>query len=497
MSGTLGHDVTGKRSQASHPRPTGRGHATGGATGGADLRLMRELNRLLVLNTLRTSGPLSRVEIARRTGLSRTTVSSIMDALLVDELVREGGTQSASPQGGRRAILVHFNAEAGWVLGVDMGRTHITTVLGDLTATVKARRSSPFDADRGPDTCLPEVVAELRTLAAAAAAPWGKVVGVGLGMPGPMDANLHRTIGPPRMPGWDAVDVGGRLSQALGVPVYVDNDANLGALGESRYGAGRGVADVTYVKIGTGIGGGLVMGGQVYRGSRGSAGEIGHVTVDANGPTCDCGNRGCLEVYACAPAIVADARKRAADLRAARPRPTGVADRDGTTVTRLMDVADIADVVRAALSGDAACGAALSTAGERIGIVLADLVNLINPSLILLGGGVAKAGDILLGPVERTVSARSFAVATRNLRIAVGSLGDNAIALGGIATVLNAAFTLARPGAQQESLGGSARTVRAAADATPGTLTGPRRPPLVSGGLSLAPALEGVPSGAP
>lgn len=465
MSGTLGHAIRGKRSQASHPRHHTSDPAELRGARGADLRLMRELNRLLVLNTLRTHGPLSRVAIARRTGLSRTTVSSIMEGLLEDELVREGGTQSASPQGGRRAILVHFNTEAGWALGVDMGRTHVTTLLCDLAATVRARRSSPFDADRGPDTCLPEIVAELRALVAAAELPWDRVVGVGLGMPGPMDADLHRTIRPPRMPGWDDVDVGGGLSRVLGVPVYVDNDANFGALGESRYGAGLGVADMAYVKIGAGIGGALVMGGQIYRGSRGSAGEIGHVTIDANGPACECGNRGCLEVYAGAPAIVADARERVGGMRtgAARtagtrpsatrtalPRPTGMVDLKGAATSALdvdaLDM-DIADVVGAALAGDAACRAALAAAGERIGIVLAGLVNLVNPSLILLGGGVAKAGAILLDPIQRTVSARSFSVARRDLRIAVGSLGDNAIALGGIAMVLDTAFTGGRPGA--------------------------------------------------
>jgi glucokinase-like ROK family protein len=434
MSRTVRRLVSGMRSRDARAR-SGRDGATG-----ADLRLMREHNRLLVLNCVRDQGPISRVEVARRTGLSRTTVSSIMDVLLNEGLVREGSMQDASPSGGRRAILVHFHAAAGYILGVDMGRTHLTAVLADLAANTLARRSGPFDADRGPNACLPELADELRAFLDEQRVAWNQVVGVGMGMPGPMDASLHRTVSPPRMPGWGGIDVRGMLSQELGVPVYLDNDANLGALGESRFGAGVGVADLTYVKIGAGIGGGLVMSGQVYRGSRGSAGEIGHVTLDENGPLCDCGNRGCLETLASAPAIVEDAR-RAASLRRRGDHSAG--DHAAGDKEARLDAAgmtDIAGVVQAALDGDPACRAALVRAGERIGVVLAGVVNLVNPSLILVGGGAARADDLLLEPIRRTVRARSFSVASQHIGVRVGALGDNAIALGGIAMVIDAAF---------------------------------------------------------
>ncbi len=442
VSRTVRHIVRGMRSRER------RNAVESGAGKGADLRLMRELNRRLILNCVRERGPIARVAIARQTGLSRTTVGTIVDDLLNDGLVREGATQTAARSGGRPAILVHFNASAGSILGLDMGRSHLTILLSDLAANILARRSGPFDASLGPDECLPWVVRELRDFLVEQHVSWNRVVGIGVGMPGPMDANVHRTIAPPRMPGWGNVDVGGRLSRELGVPVYVDNDANMGALGESWYGAGSGVRDLIYIKIGTGIGAGLITSGHIYRGSRGSAGEIGHVTFDESGPVCDCGNRGCLETFASAPAIVEDAI-HAASLRAADPLASA------TALPALANTPhpDIADVVQAARDGDCACVAALRRAGERIGIVVAGLVNLINPSAILIGGGVAQAGGLLLDPIRSAVNARTFSVASQDLRIEQGALGDNAVGYGGIATVIDAAFGVTSTSASGRALG--------------------------------------------
>jgi predicted NBD/HSP70 family sugar kinase len=425
VSHTVKHLVRQMRARSDGGRGAGVS-ATAGATAtrGAGLRTMRELNRGLVLNCIRTEGPLARVAIAERTRLSRTTVGSIVDALLKDGLVREGELLSAARSGGRKATPVHFHAAAGVVLGVDLGRTHLTIIAANLAAEPLARHSGPLDTDAGPDVCLPGVVDALRCFAAAHGIGWDTIVGAGLGIPGPMDGALRTLVAPPRMPGWDRVDVRAALRRALRVPVYLDNDANMGALGESRFGAGRGVADFAYVKVGTGIGCGLVVNGAVYRGSQGFAGELGHLTLDVDGPLCDCGNRGCLEAVAGAGAIV----------RAA----LGGAGRDGD----MADVADVdvADVVRAALAGDAASREAIARAGEQIGVALAGLVNLVNPSLILLDGGVARAGELLIAPVRAAIAARSLAAASASARIEPAALGESAIALGAVALVLDAAF---------------------------------------------------------
>jgi glucokinase-like ROK family protein len=397
---------------------------------------MREYNRLLVLNSVRISGPIARVVIARQTGLSRTTISTIMEELLKDGLVREGETRSLTSSGGRPATLVHFNDTAGYVIGVDIGRSHLTLLLTDLSANLVARRSGPFCLDRGPDYCLPRIGSELQDFLAEQGLAWSQIVGVGMGIPGPLDERLHKLVAPPRMPGWNNVEVQRILQQQLSVPLYIENDANMGALGESRYGAGRGTTDLAYVKLGTGIGAGLVIDGQLYHGSRGSAGEIGHVTIDEQGPVCDCGNRGCLEAIASADAIVADAR---AALSLRRSLGSANAAVDFGALCKVPDP-DISDIVEAARRGDPASRAAIAYAGERIGVALASLVNLINPSLILVDGGVARAGDLLLDPIRTAVAARSLPIASHHARVEVGELGDNAIAIGGVATVLDAAF---------------------------------------------------------
>jgi predicted NBD/HSP70 family sugar kinase len=367
---------------------------------GADLHLMRELNRLAVLNCVRTRGPISRVAIARSTGLSRTTVGSIIDALLQEGIVQEGEAARAARSGGRRPILVHFNAAAGYIVGVDLGRTHLTLILTDLSGQIIRRCSGPFTVAAGPDAGLAAVSAAVRRLIQEQGVPWDRLVGVGMGIPGPMDARLQVLVSPPRMPGWGGVPIGKRLAQELRVPVY-------------------------------------------YRGSRGSAGEIGHMTIIEDGPACDCGNRGCLEAIAGAQAIVEDARR-------------GWALERGTPLPRLRTgdpEVDIADVVTAAQRGDQASRAALARAGDHIGIALAGLINLTNPALIIIDGGVARAGELLLGPIRRAAAERSLRAASAATRIVAAALDGDAIAMGGVATVVDAVFgTVHHSGDPDESM---------------------------------------------
>jgi len=424
------------RDMRTHENQSLDGHST---TQGADIHRIREFNRLLVLNYLREHGPISRVLLAQRLGLSRTTVSSIMDALLQEGMVREGHFLDATPKGGRRAILVHFNADAGRILGIDVGRTHLTMILTNLAPEIMAQRSVGFDTERGPEVCLPILIAEIRTFVAASDVQWDAIAGIGLGIPGPLSTDLHRLSSPPHMPGWDNIDIWNSLQEAFNKPLYIDNDANMGALGESRCGAGRGCKDLTYVKIGTGIGCGLILNGHIYRGHQGSAGELGHLSIDENGPVCVCGNRGCLETLAAARAIVVDAQqglslaqKRAAKSVLSGP-PSVLSDR--TQV-------DITDVVEAAQHGDAASIAALEKAGERIGLALAGLVNLFNPAAIVIDGGVVRSDEILLAPLRRVVASASLPAAWKGTKLLAGELGITTIALGAVLVVLDAAFAV-------------------------------------------------------
>jgi predicted NBD/HSP70 family sugar kinase len=404
-------------------------------TKGADLRLMRELNRLLILNGVRATGPITRVAVAHRTGLSRTTVSSIVDELLADNLLFEGQTVEAAPTGGRRATLLHFNAEAGYVIGVDLGRSHLTLLMTNLAGQIVARRSGPFDASLGPDVCLQQLIAELMDFTSEQQIGWHQIIGVGLGIPGPMDAASRMLVRPPRMPGWDQFDIRSVMERACKVPIYLDNDANMGARGESQYGAGRNVENMAYVKLATGIGCGLILKGDIYRGSGGTAGELGHVTIDDNGPICDCGNRGCLEAMAGAAAVT-----YAAAHGIQRDTSGDIAGQVASADKQTGNALDVADVVQAALAGDKAAQEAIQRAGYHIGIALAGLVNIFNPSLILLDGSMARAGELLLEPIRQGIARRGLAASSAITKVELAQLGDNAIALGAVATVIAAAF---------------------------------------------------------
>jgi len=406
---------------------------------GFGIHTIREFNRLLVLNSVLDFGPIARVAIAQRTGLSRTTVSSIVDALIAEGFIREGSMLSAAPSGGRRAIELHFNAEAGCVIGIAMGRTHLSFLATNLAADIFARSLIPFSTVEGPDASLPVLVARLREFVESAGIDWKRVIGIGVGVPSPLDAQLEMLVSPPRMPGWSGVNIRHWLQRELNVPIYLDNDANMGALGECRYGAGRNIPDLAYINIGSGIGGGLVLNGHVYRGASGSAGEIGHVTLDEEGPVCDCGNIGCLEALAGTRAIIDDARtgRSLAHIAALRGEDTAALP---APALRDMEGAEFDDVTAAARSGDQAAYSALQHAGERIGIAVATLINLFNPSVVLVDGRYTSAGELLLEPLRRTAAERSLPVAWARTRIQLGALAQDAIGLGAVAAVLDAAF---------------------------------------------------------
>lgn len=406
---------------------------------GTDLRMMRQANRLLVLNCVRQLEPIPRAAVARLTGLSRTTVGHIVDDLIAEGFAREGDSQRARASAGRRVIPIHFNATAAYVLGVSIGRSHLTLVLCDLSAHVVDRSDAPFAITDGPDTCLPMIVYTIHDFVSSHNITWTDIVGIGFGLPGTMDEQLDGLISERGLPGWKGVNLRQRLGAALGVPVHLDNNANLGALGEMRYGSGRGVTNLLYVKVGVRIGSGMIINGQVYRGSSGSAGEIGHMTVDPDGPRCDCGNRGCLKALAGAPAIVAQVQ---------RTKPS---------------IENLTGVIAGADTGDPACAAALTRAGSYLGVALASLLNVFNPALVVLDGSTMRAGDLVLPAVRAEVRQRSLPAPLAHTHIVSSALHGSAIALGGVARVLDAAFGLGEtttpvaplPGATPEFAGSS------------------------------------------
>ena len=405
--------------------------------GRADLSAV---NEKLILNHIRQHGPVSRVSLAGTFGLSRATVSAIVSRLLTDGLVKEGDpvrngkSQGGKPdQGGKPAIELHFKAEAGYILGVDIGRRHLRVLLTDLKGRMPAKvefRSTEFDTTAGAETCLTRVADELQTFLKTSEVAWDDILGIGVGIPGTLDHDLQKLVDPPEMPQWGGVEIPKVLRRLLNskgkiqLPIYLDNDANMGALGESRYGAGKNILNLAYIKIGTGIGAGLILDGHLYRGSKGTAGEFGHIIIEKEGPECPgCHNSSCLEVLAAGPAIVKE-------ILAAEPAIVKEAGNDEI---------DIEKAAKLARDGNKACQIAIEHAGERIGRALAGLIDLLDPEEILVDGGVVRAAeDLLLPPLKEHATACVPAAA--GTVIQVGDLGITAIAYGAVATVIDAAF---------------------------------------------------------
>jgi predicted NBD/HSP70 family sugar kinase len=381
------------------------------------LESLRRLNRLRVIRALRDEGQISRAEIARRTGLSRSTVSSLVSDLQADGLVVERPEPGSAHgvQGGRPPILLSFDASAGAAVGIDFGHSHLRVAVSDLASTILAERKAPLDTDHDAYEGL-DIAAELVTETLAdAGVPRSAVIGAGMGLPGPIERGAGIVGSSAILPGWIGMAAAKEMRSRLEIPVMVDNDANLGALAEAAFGAGRDAGDLIYVKVSSGIGAGLILNGRLYRGSAGLAGELGHVLVDPDGIVCRCGNRGCLETVAATGAVVDLLRRsHGSDL----------------TVEAMLD---------AARAGDLGCRRVVHDAGRALGGVIATLLNVLNPELLIIGGDLAAAGDLLLDGVRESVLRAALPEASRGAVVVAGVLGERAQVLGALALVVSEA----------------------------------------------------------
>lgn len=369
---------------------------------------LHRANRERVVRAVRMAGSLTQAEIARGTGLSAATVSNIVREL------KDSGTVEVTPTsaGGRRARSISLSADAGIVIGLDFGHDRLRVAVANLARQILAEESWPLTPDTSADEGVDQAEELVNRLIVAIGADRRKLVGVGLAVPAPVDARSG-VLGPTSMlPGWSGTDPGTELSRRLGIPVHTDNDANLGALGELVWG-GRGVRDLAYIKVAGGVGAGLVMGGRIYRGPGGTAGEIGHITLDESGPVCRCGNRGCLETFAAERYLL--------------PLLTPSHGPD-LTVER---------VVELARGGDPGCRRVIADVGRHLGSGAASLCNLLNPSLVVIGGAIAEAGDLLLAPIRESLSRYALPSAAQQLTVASAALGPRAEVLGALALVLS------------------------------------------------------------
>jgi predicted NBD/HSP70 family sugar kinase len=380
------------------------------------LASLRRLNRGRVINALREHGMVSRAEIARRTGLSRSTVSSLVSELQSDGLVveREEPGAAHGEQGGRPPILLSFDASAGAALGIDFGHSHVRVAVSDLSSNILAERSAPMDIDHAAHEGLDVALELIGEALDEAGVERSRVIGAGLGLPGPVD-QIDGVIGSSAiLPGWVGVAAGEEMRRRLDVPVSVDNDANLGALAELTHGAGRGASELVYLKVSSGIGAGLILGGRLHRGTGGVAGELGHILVAPEGAVCRCGNRGCLETAASTGALLEMLRRSHGELT-------------------------VAEMLRLARDGDLGCRRVIADAGRVVGSAVAVVLNLLNPQLLVVGGDLAEAGDLLLDGVRSSVRLAALPAAADAAGVVAGVLGERAQVLGALALAIGEA----------------------------------------------------------
>ncbi|HTJ41718.1 MAG TPA: ROK family transcriptional regulator [Kofleriaceae bacterium] len=383
----------------------------------ADAAGMRAQNSQLVLQLIWRERQITRADVARRTGLSPSTVSAIVDELARAGLVRDIG--SGESRGGRRPVLVGFRDDACSLVGVEVGATHVSAVLTDLRGNVRAFREQRHSVRIDPDGTLVLAQWLINAVLDAERVARKRVVGIGVAVPSPVHPQRPGKLSPVIMPAWRDHDVQRELADAFELPVFVDNDANLGALSERFWGAGAAGEDLAFIKIATGIGSGHIIRGELYRGSGGTAGEIGHIAIDPNGPPCVCGLRGCLATFIGAEALLERARKKWG------PRKKKPA---------------IADIVVGARDGDPVARELIDEAGTYLGIAVAGLLNLLNPAVVVLGGEITGVGDLLLDPLRASIRSRALSTSVAETRIVSSRLGERSIAVGAATMVLEAAL---------------------------------------------------------
>lgn len=365
---------------------------------------------------------ISRAAIVRQTGLSATTVSALANVLLRSGVISEAG--EGKSRGGRPPILLQFEHGHRHVLGIDIGASHVNSILMDLKGEIVAQETARFDSIGQPQGTIELVNQHIRSLMASRSLTFARILGMGVGVPAPLDGDMLDRVSDVIMPAWHDLDFIGDLRKAMRIPVYLDNDANLGAIAEKWWGSGRNVVNLAYIKLGTGVGSGLIINNEIYRGFGGTAGEIGHTTINADGPLCRCGNRGCMESYVGIPAILAEVMLRR--------RAQGISHSGDHEIC-------IQEIVSAAAS-DEICREVVQNAGTQLGIAIANLLNLFNPELVLLGGDLVGGGDVLMNAVRAAAAERAISKASREATITLSSLKDDVVAIGAATLAIHNAF---------------------------------------------------------
>ncbi|MEI8132322.1 MAG: ROK family transcriptional regulator [Leptolinea sp.] len=384
---------------------------------------LRAHNLSATLNLIRDRGSITRAEIIRITQLSAPTISALVNILIESEFVSEGGSGLSS--GGRKPVLLEFNYDVRKLLGIDMGSTHITIVLMNLKGEVSQRFSHHIDVINKPAEVLQVIGNAVKDILNKAGLTSRDLLGIGYTVPAPLVNEKTGEFITYYMPAWKDIHCITAIQEIGDVPIYFENDANAAAIAEKWWGCGLGYNNLVYIKLGTGVGSGIMINGEIYKGFNGTAGEIGHTTIEADGRECRCGNHGCLESYIGIQGLLSDARHALKD--------------DLNWKDHLAEL-DVKGVVRAAREGNQECEKIITTAGWYLGIGLANIINLVNPGLMILGGDLADAGLMLLDPARKSLVERTVGFNTRSDNLVIGELGSKAVAVGAASLVIMNAF---------------------------------------------------------
>jgi glucokinase-like ROK family protein len=398
---------------------------------------MRKTAReLQILNTIRRSGRVSRYSIAKTVHLSKGTVGEVTDSLLHKGFIREIGLGESS--GGRKPVLLELEPGAAYVVGVDFEATSIMAVVLDFSGNLIASAKGKIETDDDKLTIVRKIIETIHQVIDKSGVSTGKMLGIGLGVPGLIDSRKGISISYYSIPGWRDVHIGDLVRLEFGLPTYIDKNIRTMALAEKWFGQARGVDNMVCLGVRSGIGLGIIVDGRLFRGVSESAGEIGHITVDRTGPKCMCGNRGCLQALASGQAIVARMRKRM--------KNGGTLDVDKGLISPLSplnkggrgDWEKITPqvVIQAAKSGDSVALEIMKETGDYLGLAVADVINLFNPELIVFAGSLVGAGELILDRIRKTVEERALEVPRRAVRIVLSELGDNIGAIGAGALVM-------------------------------------------------------------
>lgn len=368
---------------------------------------LRHRNQQRITEQLLKGGPATQADLSRSTGLSTATVSNIVKSMAAADLV----TLTPVTSSGRRAMSVRYNGGSAIAAGIDFGRTHVRVVLADTGYHVVAEEEIPLPRGHQATEGIAAAAKLLEKLMTEAGVSRADLTGAGAGIPGPIDNRNGKVVHGAILPEWVGINLEKELRKALKIPVFVDNDANLGALAQLNWGDQGGVKNLVFVKIGSGIGSGIILNGALFHGSFGVTGEIGHVTIDEHGIICHCGNRGCLETVASTATMVAQLSRG------------------------LKTPISTANILSQAAAGDPATLRVIDDAGTAVGRALANVANLISPSVIVVGGPLAELGDVLLSPIRRGLLRHAVPVIGDSITLAMSPLRSRAEALGAAALV--------------------------------------------------------------